>query len=57
MKIRYIDAYKGIIKVDLSERTTYRKEKKREGNVNIQAPPLWIPSPEKHDPEGRNERR
>jgi len=60
MKISVIDSINGIVKIDLSELSRLaksRKEKKKgKGGEDLQPPPLWIPSPEVHDREGRNRR-
>ena len=55
MKLRVLDLDKGIVILDLSELARSKKKEKKE-TEDIQPPLLWVPKPEKHDPEGRNER-
>lgn len=55
MKLRVIDLKRGIVKIDLSELAESSRKKKKEGE-DIRPPLLWMPPPERHDPEGRNKR-
>jgi len=54
MKLRVIDPNTGIKVWELSEFVKFRKAREKE--EDMQPPPLWIPKPKNHDPEGRNKR-